>query len=294
MVWAHNTIRNPLCVGDGSNMRAAQTVPVQEFETLPFAWSWRDVLRAAALGELLLLWLTIVQLRDLLAAALAIILLVGLALFLLRGKLFGFVFQMIARVIMWRIPEERVGALILGFLFADIGFYTVTGAASNVLSGATGAAILLPASLATFAVLGLVAAVMCVFQERDSYIPNRAAVNFVTSVLLVSSIVMGIGLLRGNAAAARVLPPSDVKLVTENMGYSQTALKAQAGMVRVELDNHDLFWHTFTIEQLGVNMQVPMQATQQIAFEAAPGVYTFHCAIPGHEMLGMAGTLTVK
>ncbi len=275
-------------------MSAASSISVQEFETLPFAWSWRDVLRGAAIGELLLLLVTMVALRDLLAAGLSLILVVGLALFILRDKLFGFVFQMIARVIMWHIPEEKLGALILGFLFADIGFYTVTGSVSNLLSGASGAAILLPTSLATFSVIGFVAAVMCVFQPKASDRVKRSTVNFVMSVLVVSTVVMGIGLLRGNVTAARVLPPSDVKLVTENMGYSQTALSAKPGMVRLELDNHDLFWHTFTIDQLGVDIKVPMQATQQIAFEAPPGVYTFHCAIPGHEMLGMHGTLTVK
>ena len=271
-----------------------QEMTEQEFSTLSFAWSWREVLRAAAIGELLLLVLTMVTLRDLLAAALAVILVVGLALFMLRDKVFGFFFQMIARMILWRIPEEKLGALILGFLFADIGFYTVTGAASNLLTGASGAAILLPASLATFSTIGFVAAVMCVFRTRQSYAPNRAAVNLVVGVLLVASVVMGIGLLRGNTNAARVLPPSDIKLVTENMTYSKMALNAKPGIVRVELDNHDLFWHTFTIDALGVDLKVPMQATQQIAFEAPAGTYTFHCTIPGHEMLGMSGTLTVK
>ena len=275
-------------------MSAAQTISVQEFETLPFAWTWRDVLRAAAVGELFLLLLTMVALRDLLAAALAVILLVGLTMFLLRGKLFGFLFQMIARVILWRIPEERVGALILGFLFADIGFYTVTGAASNLLSGASGAAILLPASLATFSVIGFVAAVLSVFRPRASLVPNRAPVNFVMSVLFVSSVVMGIGLLRGNMNAARALPPSDVKLVVENMGFSKTTLTTHPGVVTLALENHDLFWHTFTIESLGVDLKVPMQATDQIRFDAPAGTYTFHCTIPGHEMLGMHGTLTVE
>ncbi len=276
-----------------TTMRVEEMVE-QEFSTLSFEWSWREVLRAAAIGELLLLVLTMVTLRDLLAAALAVILVVGLALFMLRDKVFGFFFQMIARMILWRIPEEKLGALILGFLFADIGFYTVTGAVSNLVSGASGAAILLPASLATFSVIGFVAAVMCVFKTRQSYAPNRAAVNFVVGVLLVASVVMGIGLLRGNTNAARVLPPSDIKLVTENMTYSQMALNAKPGIVRVELDNHDLFWHTFTIDALGVDLKVPMQATQQIAFEAPAGTYTFHCTIPGHEMLGMSGTLTVE
>lgn len=275
-------------------MNTAQTLSLQEFETLPFTWSWRGVLRAAAVCQLFLLLATMVALHDLLSAALAIILLGGLTLFLLRGKMFGFIFQMVARVVMWRIPEERLGALILGLLFADIGFYTVTGTATNLWHGASGTAILLPAALAAFSVIGFVAAAFCVLKPSASVVPNRAAVNFVAGVLLVLSVVLGIGLLRGTASAARALPSGAVKLVAENMSFSKNNLAADAGEVTIALENHDLFWHTFTIEQLGVDIKVPMQATDQIRFQAPPGVYSFHCTIPGHEMLGMHGTLTVK
>lgn len=272
---------------------SARTISVEEFRTVPLAWSWRNVLHVSAIAELLVLLLTVVTLRDLLAAALAVILLVGLSMFLLRRKLYGFIFEMIARVVMLRLPEEIVGAFILGCLFADIGFYTLTGTAMNLWNGAAGAAIVLPGSLAAFAVTGFVAAVICVFRRRQSTKPNPAAVNFVLGVFIVTIIVLGIGLLRGERVA-RAAPPSDVKLIVENMSYSGTAINAHPGAVTVSLENHDLFWHTFTIEQLGVDLKVPMQAREQVRFEAAPGVYTFHCTIPGHEMLGMHGTLTVR
>lgn len=274
-------------------MNVSETLTRQEFETLPFAWTWQGVLRGAAVGELGLLLLTMAALHDLLAAALAIILLVGLALFLLRSQVFGFFFQMIARVIMWRIPEERLGALILGLLFADIGFYTVTSTITNLWNHAYGAAILFPASLAAVSVIGFVAAWMCLFYPKAGVIPTHFTVNFVGGVLLVTSVVLGVGLLGGTGTAVP-LPPSDVRLAVENMAFSAPALRAHPGHIVVEMQNHDLFWHTFTIEQLGVDLKVPIQATQQVAFEAPPGTYTFHCTIPGHEMLGMIGTLTVQ
>ena len=274
-------------------MDYSQSMTTQEFRTIPVAWSWRGVLGAAAIVQLGLLLFTMVTLRDLLAAGLAVILLVGLTLFLLRGKLFGFLFQMSMRVVLWREKEERVGALLLGFLFADIGFYTLTGAASNLMNGIYGEAVFLPASLAAISLIGLVAAGVCVFQPKRSKMRNHGTVNFVGGVVLVWLVVMGVGLL-GGQRTARVLPPSDVKVVTENMAYSKTALNAQAGHVIVELENHDLFWHTFTIPELDVDMKVPVQATQQIAFEAPAGTYRFHCTIPGHELLGMEGTLIVR
>lgn len=269
------------------------TLIADEFSTLGVQWSWREVLRAAALVQLGLLLATMVALRDVLAAGLAVILVVGLAMFLLRGRLFGFFFQMIARVIAWRIPEERVGALILGFLFADIGFYTLTGTASNLWNGIYGAAIFLPASLAATSLLGFVAALMCVFQPERRLQKSRAAVNLVSSVVIVWCVVMGVGLL-GGARTAQALPPSDVHVITENMAFSNVTVDANSGVVRVELENHDLFWHTFTIEELGVDLKVPVGATQQVVFDAPSGTYRFVCTIPGHELLGMSGTLVVR
>lgn len=270
----------------------SQSLTHSEFQTLPVTWSWRRQLHVVAVAEFSLLLLTMVALRDLLSAALAIILLVGLALLLLRRP-FGFMFQMIARVILWRVPEERLGALILTCLFADIGFYTLTGAASNVLNGAAGAAVLLPASLGALALLGFVAAVRCLFRPEASAVPGHAPVRFTVAVLIVWSIVVGVGLL-GGSRQARVLPPSDFALVTENMGFSKRALRGRAGHVIMQLENHDLFWHTFTIDALGVDLKVPVEAKQQVAFDAPAGTYEFHCTIPGHALLGMTGTLTLE
>src|SRR4051812_48014637 len=84
----------------------------QEFNTLDWELTWRDVLRISALGKLLLLLFTIVILHDLLAAALAMILVVGLSLFVLQRTIYRLVFDLIARVVMWRLPEEIVGAFL--------------------------------------------------------------------------------------------------------------------------------------------------------------------------------------
>jgi len=62
----------------------------------------------------------------------------------------------------------------------------------------------------------------------------------------------------------------------------------------VNVDNRDVWWHTFTIDALHVDVQVPSSGKRNVTFNAAPGTYTFYCAVPGHAALGMKGTLTVK
>lgn len=78
------------------------------------------------------------------------------------------------------------------------------------------------------------------------------------------------------------------------MIFSTTELSANAGQVTVVVDNHDVWWHTFTIDELDVDLRIPSSGKRQVSFTAAPGVYRFYCAIPGHTPLGMVGTLTVR
>ena len=87
--------------------------------------------------------------------------------------------------------------------------------------------------------------------------------------------------------------------VCQNRSRLRTAtatwpLRAGAGRVTVAVRNRDLFWHTFTIDRLGVEVRSPVGRLRTATFEARPGRYSFYCAIPGHATLGMRGTLTVR
>lgn len=53
--------------------------------------------------------------------------------------------------------------------------------------------------------------------------------------------------------------------------------------------------HTFTIDELGVNVPTPSGKTTAVEFTPnKKGVFTFYCAIPGHRENGQVGTLTVE
>lgn len=52
--------------------------------------------------------------------------------------------------------------------------------------------------------------------------------------------------------------------------------------------------NTLTIEELGVDLRVPIGAEFPIAFVAPPGEYVFMCAAQGHPGAGTVGTLVVE
>jgi hypothetical protein len=68
-----------------------------------------------------------------------------------------------------------------------------------------------------------------------------------------------------------------VAIEGRSAAYSSTSLAAPAEQVTVVLTNHDLFWHTFTIDQLHVDLEAPLGGTREEAFTAPPGSYRFYC-----------------
>ncbi len=85
-----------------------------------------------------------------------------------------------------------------------------------------------------------------------------------------------------------------LRVRSKDTAYSTRELVAHAGQIRVDMTNADLFWHTLTIDALGVDLRVPLDGQRSVTFTAAPGVYEYHCQIPGHAQAGMTGTLIVR
>ncbi len=252
--------------------------------------SWQQVLYAAAGGELVLLAVMVAVQRDLLALALAGIILAGLGLW--RGR---------ARLTALRLPVRGwlgrgwAGLLVLALVFLDIAAYTATGALSNLVSHEGFLPLAIQAALAVLSLTGLVAVVAVgVGLRRNQPAAAAPAAPWVAGVGVVVFVGLVVaGLVGGQRVVAAPLP-STVSLNTSNMRFSNTELQASAGLVTLRLSNSDLFWHTFNVDTLGVGVQAPVGGEREISFSAAPGVYEFYCAIPGHALLGMKGTLTVK
>ena len=64
----------------------------------------------------------------------------------------------------------------------------------------------------------------------------------------------------------------------------------EGGAVFVE--NKDLFRHTFAIDELNIETELPAGADRRIEIDAPAGDYVFYCSVEGHEE-DMRGTLTV-
>jgi plastocyanin len=185
-----------------------------------------------------------------------------------------------------------VPVLIRSLVFADVCFFMATATIANLATHEGLGAIAGPLALTVVSAVGLVA--------TAGYLSTRAKVGAggktATAVGLGAIVVLlgGLGVAAASASDPQQGRSGDIKLEAHNARFSTTALSASAGEVAIYATNDDLFWHTVTIDDLGVDVRIPVRGHRRVTFTAARGTYEFHCAIPGHEAIGMKGTLTVR
>ena len=82
------------------------------------------------------------------------------------------------------------------------------------------------------------------------------------------------------------------------LAYDTTTLSAGSSHVTIDFTNQAPLAHNVTIANakgtvLG-HTPTFMGGTKVLTLNLPPGTYTFYCSVPGHEMAGMKGTLTVR
>jgi len=63
--------------------------------------------------------------------------------------------------------------------------------------------------------------------------------------------------------------------------------------VNVRLPNAGAALHNFSIDELGIDVDIAPGATEEVVINAPAGEYEYYCNVPGHKPAGMSGTLTV-
>ena len=180
---------------------------------------------------------------------------------------------------------------ILGLLFADVAFWMITATWSNVRNHEQLLYIIEPLALSCASAAGLIAVAGRVLDRRQRGARSAAAA-------VTIGAIAAFALCLGAAAVAgwgkeQVQGPNDLALKIHNTAYSRTSISATSHQVTLYVTNDDLFWHTITIDQLGIELPLPVGSHRRITFTAPSGTYTFYCRIPGHRQAGMLGTITI-
>jgi plastocyanin len=236
------------------------------------AYGWFWLVQVAAVIETGLLFAAGVYLRDAEALTLAFVVLLTL----------GWIFFR---------PGRIIPVVVRSLVFADVAFWMVPAAATNAVNHSSLGSILLPGILGTTAIVGLLGAAGFLI-SRGNQAAGRGVARGVAALALAVILVMA-----GVAAATAstfTLSGKAIVISATNARFSATTLTVDHGTVTVDFTNNDLFWHTFTVPALGVDIRTPVKGHSQVSFNAPPGTYEFFCTIPGHKQIGMRGTLIIQ
>ena len=180
-----------------------------------------------------------------------------------------------------------------GALFVDVAAWMVPAAFTNLSRREPVVDVGTPAVLAAVALLGLVGVVLALVRRGDAPGWGAGPLLAAGTTFVVLAAVLVIAGVRG-AGVERGPRPGDLVLRTGDMEFSTDRLEADAGRIAVHVANRDLFWHTFTVKKLDVDVWVSARAERRAVFRAEPGTYRFVCDVPGHESVGMEGVLVVR
>jgi plastocyanin len=192
-----------------------------------------------------------------------------------------------------RVGSGVLGLLVLAALFVNIELWMFPAANGNATYRVELAELVVPASLVAFSLAGFISAVAGLVHLRDPAAGRGAAAP--TGIIAVVFVFASLGLVWAMTdAEPQVVPEGALEVQTTNVAYVPDTLRAAGGEVTVAVRNRDLFWHTFTVDALGVDVTAPVGRLRAVTFEARPGTYSYYCRIPGHATLGMRGRLTVR
>jgi plastocyanin len=203
----------------------------------------------------------------------------------------GFFVAMIAPFVIglllrWR----RVGAVWLGVV-----------SLAELLSSAPflGDALTHPETLADFlplvvftvaTLVGSVAAIPAFRLGQRPDLPSRSATAVAAAAIVLLVLATGASVVAAAGVDSAQAQAGDIRLTAKDFQFDQTSITAADGTVAVAVTNDDTTRHTFTIDALDVDLNVPPGTTQRVTFPADAGTYRFYC----RPHPNMAGDLAVQ
>lgn len=189
----------------------------------------------------------------------------------------------------WR--SGLAGTVVAGLVAADIAFWMLPAAATNLANGETVGAVFVPAALACGSVVLVVA---CAFELWDRRRPARARGRGPLFALGLGAAVLALATVAGLLGATDGPEAGDVEVVAHDTAFEPDHLEVDAGPTTFYVSNDDLFWHTFSINDTDVDVALATRGHQRVSVDLEPGTYELVCRVPGHESLGMTGTIVVR
>jgi plastocyanin len=202
------------------------------------------------------------------------------------------VLMLAGAALLWARPGA-FSLLVLGALFVNVELWMFPAANGNASNRVGLVDLLIPASLVAFSLAGFIGVAGAGRRRHDPDAGDGAAgAAGVLAVVFVATSLALVGVM--TPSRSQEVPPGALLVETRNVAFDPATLGARGGKVTMAVRNRDLFWHTFTVDALKLDLKVPVGRLRTATVDARPGTYRFYCRIPGHTSLGMRGILTIR
>jgi plastocyanin len=208
---------------------------------------------------------------------------------IMAGSVEGFFLAMAAPIVVgllvvWR--WRRTGVVVLGVvLFAELA--SSAPFLVDALTHPETPGDFLPLALFTLATLaGSIAAVPAFRQARQPVRSSRSATVVASAAVLIMVAATAVSIAAAGRVDSVTAQPGDIELTTTDFHFDMSSVTADAGTVAVTVTNDDATRHTFTIDELGVDLNVPPGTTQRVTFPADTGTYRYYCVPHATDMVG--------
>lgn len=205
----------------------------------------------------------------------------------------------IGAVLAWRFSTwGRAVGLLLGIATAVMTFWLGFGimVPKSFVEFTAATAFLLGVGLLLYGGIGSIVRRADLRDEpaRTEVLLNRTAVGIVVLALVVSLPLWLASRTTVDASAAGGLP----EVVATNFTFTDVTVPATSDGASVVVRNQDPFMHTFTIDDLGIDVELLPGSASVVELPATPGTWTYYC-IPHSGEAGageddMAATLTIE
>jgi plastocyanin len=189
----------------------------------------------------------------------------------------------------WR--SGLVGTIAAALVGADIAFWLTPALISNLANDEGLHGVVVPAVLAVASLVLVTATVGALLGRRRTPAATSGSGPLLVAGagLAMVGLATVVGFFGDNAGPQ----DGDVQVDLQDTAFVPEDLEVPAGTTGFYVSNDDLFWHTFTIEGTDVDVRLASRSNRRIEVDLAPGTYQIVCRIPGHESIGMTGTLEV-
>jgi len=196
---------------------------------------------------------------------------------------------------LWLRPQSLLAAAVVVIVLADVVYFTGGAAISNLSHGEGIVPIALPGSVAVTSLIALLAATaVMAFPGWTRMAPLTLRPSHAAGAGALTGVVIAIVMLVAPQLHTDKPRPGDVAVTMSLVSYHPKTLRVRQGPATLFVANHDLFWHTFTVDKLHVDVGVPTGGARRVGVSLPPGRYVYYCRVPGHRAAGMKGTLIVS